>query len=404
MVQRIIGHAPGSPRPSSLLITLTQPEKQFPKHDKLYVLIIGKDYDRDRKGMPYTKHSRSDTLIMLAVDMANKKVSALSIPRDLYVEAPDGHRGKINGAYARGGAKLAMETVGQILGVQPDYYIALKADAVKEIVNELGGVEVDVKDRMKYDDNWGQLHIDLQPGKQVINGEQAVGFTRFRNSNHGLPHSKEEGDDHRMARQQQFIRSLVQTAKAKYLNPIGIWQADSFIDTSLQSLDTNMSRLQVFALASLFRNLQPEQIQSGTIAASEKKMGGVDYLIADPRKMEAEVAWLLKGDETAANQLTVVAVKNGTQLRGIARQVTDLLIKKGFDAKNAGNLGLATEAAQTQIFYSKATDMPRVQSIAQVLGGGTPTKQSAETAGDADVTVVLGTDLAGNFVQKSARL
>lgn len=381
--------------------SVKNPRKRFPGMDRVNVLLIGKDYNRDSKGMPYTKGARSDTLIMLSLDLDRQKVSALSIPRDTYVEFPDTERrGKINGAYARGGAPLAMQTVGNLLAVPPEYHIALKPDAVKRIVDLLGGVEVETIDRMKYDDNWGQLHIDLPKGRQTINGDQAVGFTRFRKSNPGEPRSKEEGDERRMARQQMLLRAILQKAKS----PGMFTRAPELMSAAWDSIETDLTFDQVTALAVLFKGVQPEQMQTASLTGDNVMIGGLSYYRPDPDKMAAQVDWLLRGDESAAYRLTVVTVKNGSGVRGAARHVADLLREQGFDAKSAGNVPRDTEVTSTQIQYGQAAVVPRAEHIQSVLRGGTLVKQPREDLGGADVSIVLGKDVAASFAERSAKL
>lgn len=392
--------------PLSVLDTMRDPRGQLPDKDRLNILLIGKDYNHTNKGILYTKQARSDTLILLSLDLERRRVSALSIPRDTYIPS---RRGKINAAYTEGGAPLSMKTVGELLGVRPDYYIALKPDAVKQLVDRLGGVTVEAKDRMKYDDNWGGLHIDLPAGRYAISGEQAVGFTRFRKSNPGEPKSEEEGDDRRMARQQMLLKAM--TARAK--EPQMLLHADKLIDAALDAVETDLERNQLLAIAALFRNIQPEQMLTGSLMGSDGRVRGLYVFRPDERKMKAQVDWLLKGDEAAAYRLTTVAVQNGTEIAGAARHVADLLRDEGFDAKNAGNAARpepAGELGTTRIVYAKAAVAARAQKIAELLGGGTLVKDTPQNVNikeeeeAADVTIVLGRDLASSFLRKSARL
>jgi LCP family protein required for cell wall assembly len=405
--------------------SVVNPRGYFPNKDRITVLLIGKDYDRDRKGMPYTKtfehnadgtvrtiNSRADSIVLLSLDLENRKIAALSIPRDTRVEAPDGKVGKINATYMRGGAPLLRQTVQKLLGVAPDYVVALKADAVREIVDALGGVEVETLDTMKYDDNWGQLHIDLPKGKQWIDGTKAVGFTRFRKRNHGLPPSLEEGDQRRMRRQQQLIRALIARGK----DPKNLLHADTIIETALAQVETDLKREQIFALGSLFKNVQTEQVVGEPLRGRDAMISRMYYFVPDPEKIEPLVAWLIQGDEEAANQLTVVAVKNGTQIPGVARRVAEMLRSRGgFDAASMSSLPEdhpgSTEVAATRIVYAKAANETRARRVATLLGGGqlvkemAPDKAGVLKYGDAlpaDVTVVLGRDLAVNFAPRSA--
>ncbi len=397
----------------SMIASVRDPRAQFPGKNRVTILLLGKDYNRDKKGMPYTKGARADSIMMLSLDLENQKVSALSIPRDTRVTAPDGQTGKINGTYGRGGAKLISETVGELLGVTPDYTIALKPDAVKALVDALGGVEVESIDAMNYDDDWGQLHVHLPAGKQTVDGEQAVGFARFREVKPGVPHSKEEGDPRRMARQQQLIRAMVTKGKS-FSN---LMQVDTIVNTGFDQVETELTRSQVFALASLFKSFKPDQMQAASLPGHGTRHGTY-FFMPDTRKKQALVNWLLKGDEQAANAMTIVAVQNGTDVPGAAKQVADLLKSKGFDAKSAGNVPQSPsgeaqseggQVSETRIVYGKAAVASRAQKIAEMLGGGKVVKEvkpivegAPSGDDDADVTVVLGRDLAGGFVKRSA--
>ncbi|MBC8139166.1 MAG: LCP family protein [Fibrella sp.] len=425
----------GDAGPLSPITTFNNPRGEFPgKANRLNILLLGVDYSYlwrknnvALNGARYTKESRSDTIMMLSLDMDTQKVSALSIPRDTWVTDPTGHRGKINGAYKRGGASLAARTVAELLRVTPDYYVAVKPDAVRSVVDELGGVNVETIDAMKYDDAAAGLHIDLPAGPQTINGEQAVGFARFREadtverdaSGRGIPtgrkdsngnpifrrkpasavrHSKEEGDVRRMARQQQLIQAVAEKGK----QPVNWLKADHVVDAALDHVETDLSRRQLFALLLLFKGLQTEQMQTATLEGHGFTPRGATYrFVPDERKKQAMVEWLLKGDEAAANRLTVVTVRNGTTVPGLARRVATLLCNQGFDARpmDTAGLGKDDEVSATRIVYGKAAIAPRARRIQQVLGGGKAVKEARpDTTGasgnTADVTVILGRDLA----------
>lgn len=427
--------------PLNPITVLNNPRGQFPgKANRLNILLLGVDYSYlwtkgnvALNGARYTKESRSDTIMMLSLDMDTQKISALSIPRDTWVTDPTGHRGKINGAFKRGGPTLAAQTVAELLGVAPDYYVAVKPDAVKSVINELGGVQVETIDAMKYDDAAAGLHIDLPAGPQTINGEQAIGFARFREADtverdangNGIPtgrkdsegnpifrrkraseviHSEEEGDERRMARQQQLIRAVAEKGK----QPVNWLKADRIIEAGLKHVDTNLSPGQMLALVALFKGVQTNQMQTATLEGRGfAPRGGTYRFVPDDRKKQAMVDWLLKGDETAVRRLTPVAVQNGTGVPGLARRVAALLRDQGFDAQSTGNADGAVDA--TRIVYGKAAVAPRVEQIRQLIGGGQAVKEprpetDKKDIGVADVTIILGPDVAQLLDSKTTSL
>lgn len=425
---RMLGNVAGPRGVVSFLETIRDPRSRFPGKDRVVILLVGKDYNRDRKGMPITREysrdpktgrvtvrniARADTILLLSCDLENRKVSALSIPRDTKVTAPDGKTGKINATYARGGSQLLRQTVAQLTGVRPDAVIAIKPDAIREIVDLLGGVEVETLDVMKYDDSWGNLHIDLPKGRQFLDGEKAVGFARFREVKPGTKHSLEEGDGRRMARQQQLIRALISQGK----KPQNLLRADKIIQASLGQLERDdVTVEQIYALAALFRGIQPDQIASGSLVG-EGTVRGTYYFLPDPVKTRAFVDWLLLGDEAAANRVTSVAVENATDIPGAARRAADhLRSEAGFDAQarfttaKKGPDGKPVEAERTRIVFYKAAFQRQARAVAGLLGGGEVVKEAApDTQGVMrtshqlpDIVVILGRDLAARSAERSA--
>lgn len=414
------------------------PRSYFPGKDKLHILVVGKDYSYvwtkrsdANNGQPYTKESRADTIVMVTLDLETKKATALSIPRDSLVTAPDGQQGKINATYRRGGEELLKGTVTELLGVAPDYVVTLKDKAVQNVVDAVGGIDVETIDEMHRDDAAANLHIHLPKGKQRLNGEQAIGFVRYReptvarwvggkplfhpgtNDPVLLPkseirYSKEDGDFRRMKRQQDLIRAVVDEAKKTHN-----WaRLGSIADTSLDQLDTTLKRDQILALAVLYKSAQTDKIVTRTLQGKDGKIGRNYAFLIDREKKRYLVDWLVKGDESAAYKLTVVAVKNGTKTVGAAKSVADMLhTEGGFEAESAGNADAEdADAKSTRIVYSKAVFQGHAERVKQLLGGGQLVKEKApDTTGVLDksqelpdITVVVGEDLAGNFARRSA--
>lgn len=418
---------------SSIIGSIVNPLGKFPGQNRITVLLIGKDFNWTNKRMPYSSDARSDSIMLASLDLKNKKASLLSIPRDTYVRAPDGKVGKINGTFARGGHQLLEATIEQLLDIRIDYHVVVRIPGVAEIVDAVKGVEVETIDSMVYHDSWGGLHVNLPEGKQTINGEQAIGFARYRHpdlyerNEDGTPKlyrngspiqkrhrdiafSKEDGDPRRMARQQQLIRAILNKAKS-FDN---LLQLDQVVNVGLEQIETNLDRPQIFALAALFRSAQPETIQSGTLPGDGGKRGGIWYFQHDPEKSKYMVDWLVHGDETASYKVTRVDVQNGTKVTGAVRKLVSYLSDEGFDAHNAGNAKRPAEAGEldeTRILYSKASVLTRAKHIQKMLGGGTLIKEDQPDTSGAmktkdqrpDVTVVLGRDLADQIPHRSAQ-
>lgn len=249
-----------------------KPENAFPGQAQINVLLMGRDLDRDNRGQIVKTLGRTDCMMLAHVDFKNQSLNILSIPRDTLVRIP-GYRGKRRISYAHqyGGPDLAIETVEKFLGVTPDYYMMLNFDGFARAIDKIGGLEVVVDKKLEYDDNWGNLHIHLEPGKQMINGEQAMGFARYRKSNDG------EGDSDfiRIERQQKLLGAM----KSKLCKPGVIMKIPSVVDIVRDDMEGNLTSAQIVCLASFMKSLPKDSgIQMQTIPTMDD--GGI-YVRAD---------------------------------------------------------------------------------------------------------------------------
>jgi LCP family protein required for cell wall assembly len=375
----------------------TDPRKFFPGKNRITVLVLGKDYNRDRKGMPYTKGSRSDTMMVMGIDLNTAKITAVSIPRDSKVTAADGVTDKFNSVIVRGGPQLVMDTLNNLFGVRPDYYVILKPDAVRSIVDELGGVDVEAIDDMNYDDSWGQLHIHIPKGKSHLNGEGAEGFVRFRKTTGHRSHpgvNLEEGDLRRGARQQQLIHAMVESAKS----PSNLLHIERIINTGFRQIETNMSQTQLLALGSFFQEAGGAQIEGGALPGEDSPPGSpVYYWLLDQNRSMKMMQWLINGDQVAGQSLPRVAVYNSSNASNAARAIASTLYADGYEAFNGG--GRAPLAPTSSVTFRLALYESQAQQIATVLGTGPAVKEPGNPADtwSPEIHVTVGTDLAAKF-------
>lgn len=382
---------------------IRDPRGVFKDQNHLNLLLIGQDYNHDNRGYTSSKGTRADTIMMLSVDLDKKLIRACSVPRDTYVEALDGKTGKINATYTRGGPTLLIGTLEKLFDVKIDNYFVIKADAVRNIVDSVGGVEVEALDAMNYDDNWGGLHVHLPAGRQRVDGKGAEGFVRFREVNRyrmdedghiiplkGVKHSKEEGDLRRMARQQQLIQALVHAANT----PGNLLKADSIIETGFEQVETDLPRVKCMALASLFRGASHESMVSATLPGKDSKKNGVYFYVLDEDRARATVDWIIGGDDSAAKKLVRIGIKNGTKVNGVAKAVADKLVGEGYSASSLGN---APPAPTTLIAYQKASHMDIARVVQQMIGASNISKAPVVNPAAPDIEVVIGDDIAKNL-------
>jgi len=353
---------------------ITNPRALFPSKDRIVILVVGKDYNYDSKDIAYTKDARADTIMLLSADLANAKLTAVGIPRDTRVTAPDHVTGKINGTFSRGGFPLLQETISKEFGVAIDYHVILKADAVKKIVDAVGGVDVDVLDDMFYEDSWAGLKINLTKGHHHINGTEAVGFVRFRKTGtheigpkgEKIPvhhkSSMEEGDLRRADRQQQLVHALVGEA----LTPKNIVQAGNLINTAFDQIETDLTRTQAEALATIFKKSSSSNLAGSTIPGKDTTIGGTYYWEPDLDRSRLTLDWLLRGNEDAGRRLVRIVVYNGTTDKAAARTVAENLRGEGYEASSTG--APKEKPVTNELVYRKAAYESYARAIAQELG------------------------------------
>ncbi|MGE5530158.1 MAG: LCP family protein [Patescibacteria group bacterium] len=171
------------------------------------ILIIGTD--KPTIGKKGTVEKRTDVLLLASCDPGRGRVALLSIPRDTLVDIPGHGMDRINAANVYGGLELTRLMVEKLTGLTVHKHLAVDFNAFVELVDLLGGVEIEVDKRMHYRDSSQGLLIDLRKGRQVLNGRQALGFVRYR--------LDPMGDISRIQRQQRLIQAIVAKAARERL-------------------------------------------------------------------------------------------------------------------------------------------------------------------------------------------
>lgn len=148
-------------------VLVEEEEEEDP--EPYYVLILGSDARNTEAAS-----SRSDTIILARVDVEDSLVTLISIPRDTIVDIEGYGTQKINAAYALGGASLAVSTISEYAGVDIAHCVEVHFEEAVDVVDELGGVEIDVEQSISVEG------VTLEPGTQTLTGEQALAYARDR--------------------------------------------------------------------------------------------------------------------------------------------------------------------------------------------------------------------------------
>lgn len=242
------------------------------------VLLMGSDQRFGDLG-------RTDTMMLVTLSPPAQKVTIVSLPRDTRVRLP-GYPGwhKINEANGVGGPRFACQVVGDLLGVPVQHYVIIDFQGFEKVIDELGGVTVDVPVAMNYDDNAQDLHIHLQPGRQHLDGRQALGFVRYRADGLGdVSYDPQTGTyDGRIQRQQAFARALAN----QVLRPQTVAKLPELL-RSLQSVArTDIRFSEMVRYAGFIQQLGPGALQTAVVPGSGETLGGVSYWVLDESRLE----------------------------------------------------------------------------------------------------------------------
>jgi polyisoprenyl-teichoic acid--peptidoglycan teichoic acid transferase len=234
------------------------------------LLILGCDQDVYYKSLFVQRHAaRSDMMLVAKLDFVNKQITGVSIPRDTWCQLPGYKEHKINAYYTlkkftQDRKLLTKQAVEYLIGVKIDRVIVIDYDAFQKMVDVIGGVPVNVPREMDYDDNAGNLHVHLKPGKQVLNGYDAMCYVRYRHSN---KRNQSETDFQRQERQKDLLLGFKQSVLA---NPARL---PEIANLGKAVLGNSLDDEQILSLAMFGKSVGQQRIKLGVIPTREEGNG-----------------------------------------------------------------------------------------------------------------------------------
>jgi LCP family protein required for cell wall assembly len=390
------------------------------------ILLVGMDSRTDAHGNPLSDvelaklhagddvSTNTDTIILVRIPNNGKSATAVSIPRDSYVDAPGLGKTKINGVYGQvrednrvklvesgvsdaeanarateAGREALIKTVAKLTGVTVDHYAEIGMLGFVLITDALGGVNVCLKDAV-YEPLSG---ADFPAGWQKLDGSQALSFVRQR---HDLP----RGDLDRVVRQQVVMASLThQIISGKTLSsPATVDRLEQAIQRSVVLSDgwnvmDFMKQMQRLAAGSVAFATIPVLAEDGW---SDDGMQSV--VRVDPAQVQEWMKGLLDNQANGKTQqlayspdTTTADVVNDTDVNGLAAAVSQALAARGFTAGTIGNNN-AGHVTSSQVQATKADDLG-AQAVSKALGNLPVVVDTTLHPGK--VRVVLSADYTG---------
>ncbi|MDB1710322.1 LCP family protein [Enterococcus entomosocium] len=224
---------------------LRENDVDLSQKDSFSVLLMG----IDTGDLGRVEQGRSDTMMVATISPQDNQTTVVSIGRDSYVDiVGHGTTDKINHAYAFGGPAMAMNTVEKFLDIPIDHYVSINMAGLKELVDAVGGIEVD------NEITFSQDGFDFAIGRTSLNGEQALAYSRMR-------YEDPNGDYGRQERQRKIVEGIVK----KVLSLDGITQYQTILNAVEQNMKTDMSfddmRTLAFNYRSAFQTIKQDQLQ-----------------------------------------------------------------------------------------------------------------------------------------------
>lgn len=243
---------------------LTPFDKAVAKSKRINVLVMG------------LEHVRTDTIMLVSYDTESKKANIISIPRDTYYERKgyiSAGAKKINAIYQSEGVDGLKKAVEDILKMPIHKYITVDYEAVIKGIDALGGVNYEVPFHMIYNDPYDTppLHIDLPAGMQLLDGEKALKFLRFRKSYSGRGYPN--GDIGRIQAQQDFVKAVIKKALS--------FKLPNFIKEVYSYVNTDLSISELIALGGNAVGFSMNDLETCVLPGVGKYIGATSFYIAN---------------------------------------------------------------------------------------------------------------------------
>jgi LCP family protein required for cell wall assembly len=386
-------------------ILSTDAFRRWEGKSRVSILLMGIDQRCEEDGPTHT-----DSMMVLTIDPVGLSAAVLSLPRDLWVEIPDFGVDRINQAnylgeiyeYPGGGQALAVQTVETLLGVPIDYYVAVNFDAFVEVVDLIGGINIDVPEAIDdpdYPDRcYGYDPFSIEAGEQQLDGEATLKYARTR--------ATFGGDVDRAARQQAVILAVREQVFNLNSLPQLIAQAPQLWQTSQENVRTNMTLDEAIQLALLAQDIPRDSIRTAVLnydyVYNETTPDGRQVLVpvrenirqlrdqlfvppAIPTPVIENLPALM------ATEQARVAVQNGTAEFGLAASTQEYLQSFGIDVVEIGNADTSAYLTSQIITYGS---YPNTSRYLTQLMHVPPLNVSSGTNpdGDYDILIIIGND------------
>lgn len=266
--------------------------KSYESNEKVINIVF---FGLDRRNPDQS--SRSDSIMVVSIDNVNKKVKVTSLMRDMYVPIPEKGSNRINAAYAFGGPLLSIKTINSDFNLDIKNYVAVDFFGLEKLIDKVGGVEINVsaaeaKVLNNYLSELNKLNGDKTPdvtaGQQILNGRQAVAYSRIRYVGNA--------DYERTERQRRVLNELFKKLKAQ-----GTVKLPGTISQMLPYVETSLTNSEIMDYALDCMKFNANSIVQYRLPADgcfkSQKIRGMDVLVPDMEKNKSLLHEFIYGNK-----------------------------------------------------------------------------------------------------------
>lgn len=352
--------------------------------DKLEVLVMGEST------------GSSDTMIVCSYDPKTQKASMLSIPRDTFIgdyKSSATAWDKINSVYqTENGPQKVMKYVSNLTGIDVKYYLMVDTEALKVLVDEIDGVTFNVPIDMNYDDSSQDLHIHLEAGEQLLDGDKAEQVVRFRHNNNGSTYPSEYGQEDigRMKTQRAFLTALAK----KMLSWKSVTKINGILDIAQKYVETNLDFNAIKDYIPYAVEFDINNLKTAALPGVPEYANVVWIYSSDKEETKKVVNKLFFNIDEENSQISSeersnikIEVLNGTGDKDEFEKIIDRIETAGYKVKNTGETSKTT---RTTIINRNSISETAISEIKNAIKiGNISTGNYSENI---DITIILGKD------------
>ena len=392
-------HQNGGGLQGVLKTSLGHDNETVEKLDKIYCLLLGQS------------ENLTDTIMLASYDPKTQEAALLSIPRDTFIGDDKNYASewdKLNAIYQTG-VENTLKEVRELTGINVQYYLKVDTEALKVLVDEIGGVYFDVPIDMHYTDRRQGLYIDLKAGYQLLDGDKAEQVVRFRHNSDGTTYPYEYGGEDlgRMRTQREFLKALLEQT----IENMDISTIFGFLDIAEQYVETNLNFDAIKDYVPYILDFDIDNLKTATLPGVSERSPGTGIWIYTPYEDELqetinELFYGIEPDDETEDTNTIdgnttsgeeideedrsdisIEVLNGSGSSSKLSEIVSKLRAEGFTVNQTGNTSTTSNTTIIQRGEISKTNLERIQEILNI---DNVTSGAAEE--DTQITIILGTD------------